>query len=42
MIDRAHDLPIMKQAQALTHQPWQRLLSNAPDAGSRPRDHAAD
>ena len=40
MIDREHDLPITKQAEVLRHQPWQCLLSAAPGAGSRPRDHA--
>jgi len=40
MINREHDLPIHKQAQVLRISRWQCLLSNAPDAGSRPRDHA--
>ena len=33
MIDRAHDLPIAKQAKVLAHQPRQRLLSAAAGAG---------
>ena len=41
MIDRAHDLPITKQAAALTHQSGERLLPAAAGVGSRPRAHAS-
>ena len=40
MIDRAHDLPITKQAEALNIS-RQRLLPAAAGVGSRPGDHAA-
>jgi hypothetical protein len=42
MIDRAHDLPITKQAKALKHQPWRNLLPAAPLAGSFSADFPDD
>jgi hypothetical protein len=42
MIDRAHDLPITKQAAALTISRGERLLPAPAGVDSRPRVHAAD
>jgi hypothetical protein len=42
MIDRAHDLPIAKQAEALNISRGSVSYLSRAGVGDRPRDHAAD
>ena len=40
MIDRAHDLPVIKAGGSPEHQPWQCLLSTTSSVGDRPGGYA--